>query len=96
MASISPTPVTRPALSSPSPSPDDALLDDLYRERAPALTNWITGMTRDRAAAEDVVSEAFLRCGPVACHASDPVRQGRGALAVQVVEDGLVRRRRWG
>ena len=61
MASISPTPVTPPALASPSPSPDDALLDDLYRERAPALTNWITGMTRDRAAAEDVVSEAFLR-----------------------------------
>ena len=59
MASISPTPVAR--TREPSPSTDEALLDELYRERAPALTRWIIGMTRDPAAAEDLVSEAFLR-----------------------------------
>jgi RNA polymerase sigma factor (sigma-70 family) len=61
MASISPTPVTTPASASPVPSPDARLLDDLYREHAAGLTRWITGMTRDREAAEDLVSEAFLR-----------------------------------
>jgi RNA polymerase sigma factor (sigma-70 family) len=59
MASINPTPVLRPR--KPSPSTDEALLDEVYRERAPALTRWITSMTRDPAAAEDLVGEAFLR-----------------------------------
>ena len=37
------------------------MLDELYRDHAAGLTRWITGMTRDPAAAEDIVSEAFLR-----------------------------------
>src|SRR5688572_23380969 len=57
MASISP----RTDPSPPPPPPDEGLLDDLYREHAARLTRWITGMTRDQAAAEDLVSEAFLR-----------------------------------
>ena len=61
MASTSPIPVTSLTSQSPAACRDGGLLDDLYRDRAPALTRWITGMTRDRAAAEDVVSEAFLR-----------------------------------
>jgi RNA polymerase sigma factor (sigma-70 family) len=57
MAPISPTPDR-----SPSSTPAEAgMLEDLYREQAAGLTRWITGMTRDAAAAEDVVSEAFLR-----------------------------------
>ena len=40
----------------PTPS-----LDDLYRDHAPGLTRWITGMTRDPEAAADLVQEAFLR-----------------------------------
>jgi RNA polymerase sigma-70 factor (ECF subfamily) len=47
--------------SSGSVSPDAWVLDDLYREHALGLTRWISGMTRDWAAAEDIVSEAFLR-----------------------------------
>lgn len=57
MAPISPT-----ADQSPSSPPADAgMLEDLYREQAAGLTRWITGMTRDATAAEDIVSEAFLR-----------------------------------
>ena len=40
----------------PTPS-----LADLYRDHAPGLTRWITGMTRDPEAAADLVQEAFLR-----------------------------------
>ena len=61
MTSTSPTTVTAPSSSSPAPSTDERLLDDVYREHAAGLTRWITGMTRDHEAAEDVVSEAFLR-----------------------------------
>ena len=57
MASIGPRSDPFPT----SPSPDEGLLDDLYREHAARLTRWITGMTRDQAAAEDLVGEAFLR-----------------------------------
>jgi len=57
MASISPTTTTAPT----PPSPDAAALDDLYRDHVAGLTRWITGMTRDPAAAEDIVGEAFLR-----------------------------------
>jgi RNA polymerase sigma factor (sigma-70 family) len=49
MASMDPTADTRPTLS------------DLYRDHAPGLTRWITGMTRDPEAAADLVQEAFLR-----------------------------------
>jgi RNA polymerase sigma factor (sigma-70 family) len=50
-----------PDLPSTPPAPDEGLLDDLFRDQAAGLTRWITGMTRDPAAAEDIVSEAFLR-----------------------------------
>lgn len=40
---------------------DEVVLDDLYRTQAASLTRWITGMTRDPSAAEDLVSESFLR-----------------------------------
>jgi RNA polymerase sigma factor (sigma-70 family) len=46
-----------PALA-PPPAPE---LADLYRDHAPALIRWITGMTRDPEAAADLVQEAFLR-----------------------------------
>ncbi|HET7828382.1 MAG TPA: sigma-70 family RNA polymerase sigma factor [Candidatus Limnocylindrales bacterium] len=36
-------------------------LRDLYTDRAPVLVRVITRMTRDPAAAEDIVQEAFLR-----------------------------------
>jgi RNA polymerase sigma-70 factor (ECF subfamily) len=42
-------------------SADTPMLEDLYRRHQAGLTRWICGMTRDWAAAEDIVSEAFLR-----------------------------------
>ena len=52
----------RPTTPSCTPSSaDTSMLDTLYRRHAAGLTRWISGMTRDRAAAEDIVSEAFLR-----------------------------------
>src|SRR5262245_53658617 len=42
-------------------APSHATLDELYRDQAPGLTRWITGITRDPEAAADVVQEAFLR-----------------------------------
>ncbi len=59
MSSISPHTTSSP--TPPDPDPDAGMLDELYRGHAAGLTRWITGMTRDPAAAEDVVSEAFLR-----------------------------------
>src|SRR3954454_11428023 len=52
----------RPTTPSCTPTcADTPMLDTLYRRHAAGLTRWISGMTRDRAAAEDIVSEAFLR-----------------------------------
>src|SRR6187431_2448740 len=49
-------------VGSPNPLPPDAgVLDDLYRDHAAGLTRWITGITREPTAAEDIVGEAFLR-----------------------------------
>ena len=57
MSSTSPITV-----ASPTPRvPDEGMLDDLYRDHAVGLTRWITGITRDPAASEDIVGEAFLR-----------------------------------
>jgi RNA polymerase sigma factor (sigma-70 family) len=57
MSSITPT-----TPGSPTPPNSDAgVLDELYRGHAAGLTRWITGMTRQPDAAEDIVSEAFLR-----------------------------------
>ena len=57
MASTSPITVTLPN----PPPPDAGVLDDLYRDHAAGLTRWITGITREPTAAEDIVGEAFLR-----------------------------------
>jgi RNA polymerase sigma factor (sigma-70 family) len=45
----------------PSDDTGSPSLADLYRDHAPGLTRWITGMTRDPEAAADLVQEAFLR-----------------------------------
>ena len=56
-------PSNRPTTSTTSTatSADTSMLDDLYRRHAAGLTRWITGLTRDAAAAEDIVGEAYLR-----------------------------------
>jgi RNA polymerase sigma-70 factor (ECF subfamily) len=54
---------TVPGLQSTSaPGIDEsALLDATFRDHAPALRGWLTGLTRDPATADDLVGECFLR-----------------------------------
>ena len=51
--------------SQPSPASDtaamDALVADAYVTHGPALVRYLRSLTRDEAAAEDLVQEAFLR-----------------------------------
>ena len=53
-------------------SPADQMLA-LYLEHRRALVNYANGIVRDRAGAEDVVQEAYLRLGTVSQEISHPV-----------------------
>lgn len=53
-------------------APADQMLA-LYLEHRRALVNYANGIVRDRAGAEDVVQEAYLRLGTVSQEISHPV-----------------------
>jgi RNA polymerase sigma-70 factor (ECF subfamily) len=67
-------------------------LADLYAEQSPGLTRWITTITRDPAAAEDVVQEAFLRLARELAAGREP--DHRAAWVAQVARNLAISRAR--
>jgi RNA polymerase sigma-70 factor (ECF subfamily) len=75
---------------------DGEVLADLYREVAPGMINYLVRFTRDRALAEDLLQEVFLRIHRVrhTYRPENPVKPWLYAIARYVAIDNLRKRGR--